>query len=91
MTDTDRISEADLLAGFKHLVKNSDYMGGHVSLLEKRISVSQILEELGYGLTPSQLAQTYNIPLGAISEALKFAGQVSDNPNVEFTAVEDAF
>lgn len=85
----DRISEKNLIKGYKHLVKHNDYLGGRVGFLERRITVAQVLEEMSFGMTPEQISESYDLSIEAVKEALSFAQHVTENPNVGL-GVEDA-
>ena len=56
----DHVSEQDLVKGYKHIVIRKGYLGGKPALLEKRISVLQILEGLAEGMTYEDFSEAYD-------------------------------
>jgi uncharacterized protein (DUF433 family) len=69
----ERIGPESLVPGYQHIVQDTDYLGGQPALLDRRLSVAQILEELSYGISIAELRDLYSLPDGVIEEALRFA------------------
>ena len=74
-------TEEDLINGFKHIVMRDGYMGGKPALMERRISVSQILEALAGGMTMQEIRNMYKVSESAVLEVLKFAAEVRGTSN----------
>lgn len=74
-------TEEDLINGFKHIVMRDGYMGGKPALMERRISVSQILEALAGGMTMQEIRNMYKVSESAVLEVLKFAAEVRGPSN----------
>ena len=71
--DQRRIDTRSLVSGFKHLVKDADYLGGDVAFIERRLSVAQLLDEMANGISMEELSEMYSLPLEAIYEAVRYA------------------
>lgn len=67
----------DLVSGFKHIVMRDGYMGGKPALMERRISVSQILEALAGGMTMQEIWNMYKVSEDSVLEVLKYAAEVT--------------
>ena len=70
-------SAADLVNGYNHIVVRDGYMGGKPALIERRISVSQILEALAGGMTIPEIWEMYNVSKEAVVEVLRYAAEVT--------------
>ena len=77
----DKISNENLITGYRHLVRDNDYLGGRVGFLERRITVAQVLEELANGITVDELSTMYSLPQEAVTEAIRYASTVVDLQN----------
>jgi uncharacterized protein (DUF433 family) len=75
--DPRRINSSNLLPGFKHLVKDADYLGGTVAFIERRLSVAQLLNEMANEISIEELADMYSLPLEAIYEAIRYASNLA--------------
>jgi uncharacterized protein (DUF433 family) len=67
------ISEKDLIPGYKWIVLAKGFMGGNPAILGKRISVDLILTFVSQGMTLSEIATEYELPIEAIQEAIRYA------------------
>ena len=75
--DPRRIDSSNLLPGFKHLVKDADYVGGTAAFIERRLSVAQLLNEMSNEIPIEELAEMYSLPLEAIYEAIRYASHLA--------------
>lgn len=82
MTEEDKVSEKDLVKGYRHIVIRKGYVGGKPALLARRISVRQILEGLAEGMTYEDFFEAYEIPSEVIYEILRFAAEFAGGEDV---------
>ena len=80
--EEEKVSKRDLVKGYGHIVIRKGYVGGKPALLERRISVRQILEGLSEGMTPNDFFDAYDIPAESVSEVLKFAAEFAGGQDV---------
>ena len=70
-------------ASYQWIVKNADRFGGKPLIRGTRFTVSFILGCLAEGMSYEEIVHDYSeFPKESIPEVLKFAAEVTDNPNV---------
>lgn len=71
------------IPGYRWLVRNPDRFGGKPTIKGTRFTVSFILNCLSEGMDYTEIVDTYSeFPRDSISEILKVASAVLDDPNV---------
>ena len=76
-------NEDKTLPGYQWLIRNADRFGGKPTIKGTRFTVSFILGCLSEGMSYEEIVGTYSeFPRASLSEVLKFAAEVTDNPDV---------
>jgi uncharacterized protein (DUF433 family) len=71
------------ITGYQWLARNVDRFGGKPTILGTRFTVSFILGCLAEGMSYEEIVHDYSeFPKESLSDVLKFAAEVTDNPNV---------
>ena len=71
------------ISGYQWLGRNPDKFGGKPIIVGTRFTVAFILGCLAEGMTYEEIVEDYSaFPRESLSEILKFAAAVTDNPNV---------
>lgn len=71
------------ISGYRYLVTNPDRLGGKPTIKGIRFSVSFILSCLAEGMSYEDIVREYSdFPREALSEALRFAAEVTDRRDV---------
>ena len=71
------------ISGYKWLVRNADRFGGKPTIRGTRFTVSFVLGCLAEGMTYEEIVHDYSeFPRESIPEILRFAAEVTDNPDV---------
>ena len=71
------------LSSYKWIVTNPDRFGGKPTIRGTRFTVSFILGCLSEGMTYEEIVEGYSeFPKESLSEVLRFAAEVTDNPDV---------
>lgn len=78
LTPDDYISKKSLVKGFKHIVVDPEYMGGVPALLERRVTVATILENIGNGMSVEDVSTSYQISSEQVREALLYASKLPE-------------
>ncbi len=69
--------------GYQWIVRNADKFGGKPVIKGTRFTVSFILSCLSEGMTYDEIVRDYSeFPKESISEVLRFASHVTDDPDV---------
>lgn len=71
------------IPGYQWIVKDEDRFGGKPTIVGTRFTVSFILGCLAEGMTYEEIVHDYSdFPKDSIPEVLRFAAEVTDNPDV---------
>jgi uncharacterized protein (DUF433 family) len=71
------------IPGYRYLVTNPDRLGGKPTIKGTRFSVSFILSCLSEGMSYDDIVRDYSeFPRESLSEALRFAAEVTDRRDV---------
>ena len=71
------------IASYQWIVRNPDRFGGKPTIRGTRFTVSFILSCLAEGMTYAEIVHDYSsFPEQSIPEVLRFASQVTDDPDV---------
>jgi uncharacterized protein (DUF433 family) len=71
------------IPGYQWIVRNPDRFGGKPTIKGTRFTVSFILGCLAEGMSYDEIVHDYSdFPKESIPEVLRFASEVTDDPNV---------
>lgn len=71
------------ISGYQWLVRNPDRFGGKPTIRGTRFTVSFVLGCLAEGMSYEEIVHDYSeFPKESIAEVLRFASEVTDDPNV---------
>jgi uncharacterized protein (DUF433 family) len=71
------------LPGYGWIVRNPDRFGGKPTIRGTRFTVSFILSCLAEGMNYDEIVREYSeFPRESLAEVLRYASQVTDNPDV---------
>ena len=72
-----------VMPGYQWLARDPDKFGGKPIIKGTRFTVSFILGCLSEGMTYEDVVRDYSeFPAGSVAEVLRFASEVTDDPNV---------
>ena len=72
-----------VMPGYQWLARDPDKFGGKPIIKGTRFTVSFILGCLSEGMTYEDVVRDYSeFPSGSVAEVLRFASEVTDDPNV---------
>ena len=71
------------ISGYQWIVRNPDRFGGKPTIRGTRFTVSFVLGCLAEGMSYEEIVHDYSeFPKESIAEVLRFASEVTDDPNV---------